>query len=113
MSRIYALSSVKFQGLNLRLCKKNDKYQVCLLVIFFVFVCLFFVCLFVYSFFFVFLVCLLMGKGSDNHNHYKGWQGKWLVLGEGGAHNKQRSQSFFLQIFGFIVHTHLLGTKSN
>ena len=26
LSRIYALSSVKFRGLNLRLCKKNDKY---------------------------------------------------------------------------------------
>ena len=26
--RIYALSSVKFPGLKLRLCKKNDKYQV-------------------------------------------------------------------------------------
>ena len=26
--RIYALSSVKFPGLKLRLCKKNDKYEV-------------------------------------------------------------------------------------
>ena len=30
LSRIYALLSVKFPGLKLRLCKKNDKYQVCL-----------------------------------------------------------------------------------
>ena len=28
MSRIYALSSVKFPGLKLWLCKKDDKYQV-------------------------------------------------------------------------------------
>ena len=28
MSRIYALSSVKFLGLKLRLCKKKDKYEV-------------------------------------------------------------------------------------
>ena len=30
LSRIYALLSVKFPGLKLRLCKKNDNYQVCL-----------------------------------------------------------------------------------
>ena len=30
LSQIYALSSVKFPGLKLRLCKKNDKYEVCL-----------------------------------------------------------------------------------
>ena len=29
LSRIYALLSVKFPGLKLQLCKKNDKYQVC------------------------------------------------------------------------------------
>ena len=29
LSRIYALLSVKFPGLKLWLCKKNDKYQVC------------------------------------------------------------------------------------
>ena len=29
LSRIYALSSVKFLGLKLRLCKKKDKYEVC------------------------------------------------------------------------------------
>ena len=29
MSRIYALSSVKFSGLKLWLCKKSDKYEVC------------------------------------------------------------------------------------
>ena len=29
LSRIYALSSVKFPGLKLRLCKKNDKNEVC------------------------------------------------------------------------------------
>ena len=28
--RIYALSSVKFSELKLRLCKKCDKYEVCL-----------------------------------------------------------------------------------
>ena len=27
MSRIYALSSVKFPGLKLRLCNKKDKYE--------------------------------------------------------------------------------------
>ena len=29
LSRIYALSSVKFSGLKLWLCKKSDKYEVC------------------------------------------------------------------------------------
>ena len=29
LSRIYALSSVKFPHLKLRLCKKDDKYEVC------------------------------------------------------------------------------------
>ena len=29
LSRIYALSSVKFLGHKLRLCKKKDKYEVC------------------------------------------------------------------------------------
>ena len=29
MLQIYALSSVKFPHLKLRLCKKNDKYEVC------------------------------------------------------------------------------------
>ena len=30
LSRIYALLSVKFSGLKSRLCKKSDKYEVCL-----------------------------------------------------------------------------------
>ena len=29
LSRIYALSSVKFSGLKLWLCRKSDKYEVC------------------------------------------------------------------------------------
>ena len=29
MSHIYALSSVKFSGVKLWLCKKSDKYEVC------------------------------------------------------------------------------------
>ena len=33
MSRIYALSSVKFSGLKLWLCKKSDKYEVWVVVI--------------------------------------------------------------------------------
>ena len=32
MSQIYALSSVKFPGLKLRLCNKKDKYELCKLV---------------------------------------------------------------------------------
>ena len=31
LSRIYALSSVKFSGLKLWLCKKSDNYEVCAL----------------------------------------------------------------------------------
>ena len=29
LSQIYVLSSVKFPDLKLRLCKENDKYEVC------------------------------------------------------------------------------------